>query len=154
MQPCENNCYLEKHISLLRSSYLKLTGLHLVDPQLSDFEAAEQIFNAPFAIVSHNTDPEPVFNYANRTAMTLFEMSWQEFTSMTSKSSAEPMNRKDRDRLLEQVRTKGFAQNYEGIRISKKGKRFIIKNVTVWNLIDEQGHYQGQGAIYDRWLYL
>jgi hypothetical protein len=48
----------------------------------------------------------------------------------------------------------GFIDDYSGIRISKGGKRFWIRNATVWNLIDANGARVGQAARFDRWDYL
>ena len=44
-----------------------------------------------------------------------------------------------------------MATGYQGLRISKSRRRFWIEDVTVWQLIDEQGTLHGQGAIYRRW---
>jgi len=37
---------------------------------------------------------------------------------------------------------------YSGMRIAKSGKRFMITDATVWNLIDERGLPQGQAAVF------
>jgi hypothetical protein len=48
----------------------------------------------------------------------------------------------------------GFIDDYSGIRISKTGQRFWIRNATVWNLIDMNGVRVGQAARFDHWDYL
>jgi hypothetical protein len=45
--------------------------------------------DAPYAVLAHNTDPDPRFIYANKTAQRCFEYSWSELTSMPSRLSAE-----------------------------------------------------------------
>ena len=153
-EPSPVNSYLVEHVNLLRNSYKHYLGKDLLDSQLSAGEIAKEIYTAPFVIVSHDTSPDPIFNYGNQAAMKLFEMTWQEFTSFPSRQSAEPPNRQERERLLQTVVTQGFIENYSGIRISKSGQKFLIKQVTVWNLIDRHHRYCGQAAVYSHWRYL
>ncbi|MEM9218193.1 MAG: MEKHLA domain-containing protein [Cyanobacteria bacterium P01_F01_bin.150] len=121
---------------------------------MADVAFAKDLFYAPFVVVSHNTDADPVFNYGNQAALSLFELNWDEFTTLPSRQSAEPPNREERSHLLHAVTTQGYIQGYQGIRISKTGKRFRIEDVTVWNMLDDQGNYHGQAAIYSKWTYL
>ncbi|MCP5228876.1 MEKHLA domain-containing protein [Accumulibacter sp.] len=141
-----------KHADLLCESYERLTGKRL--PGLAADPTALVLFDAPFALVSHGTEDDPVFNFANRTALDLFEMSWDEFTALPSRKSAEPVNREERARLLARVTRDGYIDDYSGVRISSSGRRFLIENAVVWNLIDGRGVYHGQAAVFDRWSYL
>ncbi|MGD1907720.1 MAG: MEKHLA domain-containing protein [Leptolyngbyaceae cyanobacterium] len=150
-EPSAANDYLAGHIQLLRDSYRHYLGLDLVDGSLSPVAAARQIYEAPYVVVSHNAAVDPVFTYGNQTALQLFEMTWSEFTQLPSRQSAEPPNREARDRLLAAVTSQGFISDYAGIRISKGGRRFWIRNVTVWNLRDAEGQYAGQAAVYSDW---
>lgn len=92
-----------------------------------------------------------MFNYANRAALQLFEMSWDEMTALPSRLSAGPMDRAERTRLLERVSRDGYIDDYTGIRIAASGRRFRIVNATVWNLADERGEYYGQAAMIPQW---
>lgn len=140
-----------RHAELLLRSYRHWTGLDLAAPDLSPEEASRWLFDAPFAVVSHGTEGEPIFNYGNRLALKLFEMNWQEFTALPSHLSAEPVNQAEREALLRTVTQKGFISDYSGIRIAKSGRRFRIGNATVWNLLDEQGEHAGQAALIRSW---
>jgi hypothetical protein len=60
--------------------------------------------------------------------------------------SAEAPERQARENFLRQVAERGYVDDYEGIRISKSGKRFPIADVTVWQLIDVDGTIRGQAA--------
>lgn len=137
------------HISRLISSYQDYTRTPF--PKPSDPAAIHQ---APYILVSHGTQPDPIFNYGNLAALKLFEMTWEEFTALASRHSAEPVGQAERDRLLEEVSAKGYIADYSGIRISKSGRRFKIENATVWNIIDTDGKPLGQAAMFDRWQYL
>jgi hypothetical protein len=121
----------------------------LIDSASSDIAALRlALWNAPRAIVAHGTEDDPVFFYGNRLALQLFEMSFDEFTRLPSRFSAEPLAREERSKLLERVTRQGYADNYSGMRIASSGKRFMIEDGTVWNLADEQGDYHGQAAVF------
>ena len=113
--------------------------------------AVDVLEQADFAVVSHGTQADPIFNYANALALRLFETSWAAFTAMPSRLSAEPLIQSERDRLLARVTQHGWIDNYTGIRISQQGKRFVIRNATVWNLLDESGQPYGQAALIKDW---
>lgn len=81
-------------------------------------------------------------------------MSWEQFTILPSRHSAEPASREERARLLAQVSNHGYIDNYAGVRISSSGRRFLIEDAVVWNLIDDRGSYHGQAAVFDKWSYL
>jgi hypothetical protein len=125
-----------------------LAGVH--DPR----ELSQRIFEAPFVLVSHGTEIDPVLNYGNRAALRLWEMSWEELTQTPSRFTAEAPKREERARLLEAVTSHGFIDNYSGVRISKSGRRFQIARATVWNLLNESGTGCGQAAMFDQWNFL
>lgn len=145
---------LSKHVWLLQSSLRKLTGIELIRGATSGAAVLEGLNQAHFAVVSHGPEKDPIFNYANPKALELFEMDLVQFTQLPSRKSAEAPNRAERERLLKTVSSQGYINNYKGIRISAKGKRFRIQNATVWNLVDEQGRYCGQAAMIPIWEYL
>ncbi|AOY78669.1 MEKHLA domain-containing protein [Moorena producens JHB] len=136
----------------LINSFHHWTGRSLIDISGSPMEIAQALFEAPFAVLSHNTESDPILNYGNRKALELWEMDWNQFTRLPSRYSAEPMEREERLRLLNQVTTQGYINNYQGVRISSTGKRFQISDVIVWNLIDEENNYCGQGATFSQWI--
>lgn len=152
--PDQANNYLEQHATIIADSYRRLLGADLLSPAQDSEPFARRLFHAPFAVVSHNIDPDPVFNYANLAALELFEFSWEEFTRLPSRLSAEPVNQAERDRLLAEVTEKGYISDYQGVRISKSGRRFLIKNAIVWNLSDSDRCYYGQAACFKGWRFL
>jgi hypothetical protein len=152
--PDESNNYQAQYAQLLTSSYRHWTGHDLVDPGLSAAGQARALYEAPFVVASHGTGEDPVFNYANRVALTLFETGWPDFVGMPSRLSAEPMERAQRAQLLGSVSRRGFINDYSGIRISTTGRRFRIRNATVWNLVDAHGAPAGQAVMFRDWEYL
>jgi PAS domain-containing protein len=116
-------------------------------------EAATQLFAASCAVLSAlgPLGSDHAFNYANRTALELFEYPWTELMGKPSSASAEPVHRDERRKLLDEVGRRGFIEDYSGIRISKNGRRFRIKKATVFNLSDDAGRYLGQAATFADW---
>lgn len=151
--PSEDNDYLAAHVAILRHSLRHWTRKELVDPRLNDTEAAHFLFHAPFVVVSHDTRKDPVFNYANRTALNLFAMSWEEFTALPSRLSAEEPEREERERLLLEVSAHGYIGHYRGVRIGRHGRRFTIEDALVWNLRSPSGAPYGQAAMFERWKF-
>jgi hypothetical protein len=142
--------HLNHFVSLLADSYARFTGRPLVQAAKAD-DLARRVWEAPFALVSHDTEPDPVFNYANLTALRLFEMCWNAFTQLPSRLSAEPVNRQAREALLRRVSEHGYIDDYSGVRISAQGRRFVIRDAVVWNVVDREGHYHGQAAMFEHW---
>ena len=153
-EPCKANHFLAEHAKLLIKSYRHLTGQHLVTETSDPAYAAQQLYEAPFFVASHNTESDPILTYGNRTAQTLFEMTWNEFTQTPSRFTAEEPNREERARLLQRVTTDGFIDDYSGVRISSNGQRFQIEQATVWNLLDGAGKRIGQAATFGQWRLL
>ena len=129
-------------------------GRDLLAGSFPPAELAEKVFHAPFVLVSHGTEADPVLNYGNAAALALWEMSWAELTRTPSRLTAEAPDREERARLLEAVKTRGFIDDYSGVRISKTGRRFRIAQATVWNLISETGRPCGQAAMFSHWEFL
>lgn len=141
-------------VQLIVNSLKHWTGRDLLAGGFSPSMLAETVFHAPFVLVSHGTEPDPVLNFGNAAALALWEMPWSELTRTPSRLTAEAPNREERARLLEAVARRGYIDDYSGIRISKSGRRFRILQATVWNLLDQHGHFAGQAATFSRWHYL
>ena len=152
--PGPANRYHVEHAEWLRRTFHALTGRDLIDPTLSPEAAAEALFHAPFVVLSHNADPDPLLTYGNRAALDLFALTWEELIQMPSRLTAEAPNRAERARLLAQVATLGYIDDYAGVRISHTGRRFLIQRATVWNLTDDQGRLGGQAATFREWRYV
>jgi len=128
---------------LLTASYLRLLGTPLVP---SGRDAAWLYHEAPFAVLAHNTDPDPRFIYANKAAQKCFEYSWDELIGLPSRLSAEAPQRAQRQSLLEAVARDGYLRGYRGERIAKSGRRFWIEAGVIWQLRDGDGISRGQAA--------
>lgn len=103
-------------------------------------------FSCP--VVSHGVQSDPIFCYGNEAALRLWAMKWDEFTLLPSRQSAEAAAtiQNDRSSLLKKALEKGYVENYEGVRISASGQRFMITETVLWNVSDEAGVRLGQAA--------
>lgn len=132
-------------------SYRHWLGADLLVPLPNVSVWASALWSASRVVVSHGVEPDPVFNYGNRAALERFGYSWDQFTRLPSRYSAEPLNRDERSRVLDDVRRQGFSCGYQGVRIAANGQKFRIHSAVVWNLIDDSGHYRGQAACFAEW---
>ncbi len=149
--PGPSNDFLAGHVDRLCSSHARLLGRALIDFPGAGAARAEAVYNAEFAVLSSGLEADPLFNYANRTALRLFELDWSRLLASPARESAEPDNQAQREKLMQQVRTHGAIEDYAGVRVSANGRRFMIEGATVWNVVDEDGRYHGQAATFPRW---
>jgi hypothetical protein len=133
---------------LLTDSHARLVGKPLFD---GDKDAAWLYRDAPFVVLAHDTRADPHFIYANCAAQTCFGYSWDEFLTLPSRLSAESDEQRERQALLERVHRDGFITGYRGVRIAKSGRRFIMADGVVWELIDASGKRRGQAATFSSW---
>lgn len=64
-------------------------------------QQAQALFDAPSVVVSHQTQADPVLCYGNKRALALWEMDLPTLTSTPSRLTAEPVERAERQRLLD-----------------------------------------------------
>jgi MEKHLA domain len=145
---CWTQILLNSYRQLLSSELLVGAALLPAEQQ------AQLIYLAPFVVVSHGTQADPVLNYGNQIALELWEMDWIQLTQTPSRLTAEPVNRSERQVMMAQAQQQGFIDNYRGVRISSSGRRFEIDRAIVWNLTDPQGQLCGQAATFANWQYL
>lgn len=142
------------HSACMARSFRRCTGRELLPGLFNPLGLARNLFEAPFVLVSHGIEPDPVLNYGNAAALRLWEMTWEEMTGTPSRLTAEAPERWERERLLAAVTERGFIDDYSGVRISKGGRRFRIQRATVWNLVTEEGGPCGQAATFSDWEWL
>lgn len=129
---------------LLSESFARLVGRPLCagDP-------AHALWHLPQPLVSHGTEADPIFRYANQAALALWEMDWDSFTRLPSRLSAQddPTIQTDRSRYLREAAERGWVSDYTGIRVSATGKRFRIAETILWTVTDATGRKHGQAAL-------
>ena len=139
---------------LLLDSYRHYIGNDLIERTPDAEQQARTLFEASFVVVSHGVEPDPILNYANQTALDLWELSWDRFIKTPSRLTTEPDERAERERLLTQARAEGYYDGYRGVRISSTGRRFRVEQALIWTVIDSAGRPIGQAATFSQWSHL
>ncbi len=151
--PFRQAAWVERTQRLL-DSYRHWLGVELIDRGGDPVAQSQRLFEAPFVVVAHDTQADPIFNYANRASLDLWETTLAALVQMPSRLTAEPVHRDERARLLERTARQGFVDDYRGIRIAASGRRFRIERATVWNVLDRAGEKIGQAATFSTWQFL
>ena len=137
-------------LPLLEASYRHWLGQPLPHP--ADLPEADVFAwlheRAPYALLAHGSESDPLFCYVNEQALRCFGYPRDEFIGMPSRFSASPKDRDERQRLMEAVGRQGYASGYEGWRVDKAGEAFQIHAGVVWNLVDAEGIRLGQAALF------
>jgi MEKHLA domain len=135
----------------LLDSYRHWLGRELIERGGDRFAESQRLFEAPIVVVAHDQQADPIFNYANRMALDLWEMDLACLLVTPSRLTAEPVHRAERERLLERTARQGYVDDYQGVRISSSGRRFRIERAIVWNVLDVTGLKIGQAATFSAW---
>jgi hypothetical protein len=119
----------------------------------------QELFACPTVVLAHDGsnpggDPGPRLTYANAAALALWERPWRELVGLPSRLTAEPQARGERARMLVQALERHAIGGYSGVRISRSGRRFQIRNARLWTLWDAEGQPCGQAAAFNDWWWL
>jgi hypothetical protein len=149
-----------RQVQRMLSSYARWTQSELcVDLGLGRLAGDAQavagiIYQLPWVVVAHGQGADPLFVYANRCAQALWELDWAAFTALPSRRSADPGHVAERSRWLATAAAQGYVTGCHGERVAASGRRFLIEQVTIWNVLDQAGAALGQAAAYRSWRHL
>lgn len=147
------------HSQRLLHSFQHYLGRPLL-PQQGDLGStdarsqAQQLFEAPIIIVSHGTEADPIFNYGNAQALALWALSWDAFTRLPSRQSAQAPEQPERAAMLAQAKAQGYFEGYVGDRATSDGQRFRMEDGIIWSVVDATGQNCGQAATFSRYHFL
>lgn len=145
--PDVSNGYYQEHVAMLLDNLKRLTGFDLAGTyNISDDELGKRVFEADFYLLSNDASKDAILNYANKKALDLWEMTWEGLTQTPARLTAKLDNRQKRDDAMRRVNENNFIEGYSGVRISKSGKEFLIKDVAIWNLFTKDGKPCGRAA--------
>jgi hypothetical protein len=139
---------------LLLNSFRHWTGRELLERVGDPDYQAHALFQSPLVVVSHGIEEDPLLNYGNKVALELWKLTWAQLVTTPSRLTAESVNRAEREWMLEQARIRGYLDTYRGVRISSTGRRFLVENAVVWNVVDAGGQRVGQAAAFSQWTWL
>ena len=108
----------------------------------------QNLFACGFPVLAHGAEQDPKLSYANAAALQLWGSRWDELIGMPSRLTAPNRERAERSNALGQAKRLDAVQNYRGIRISRKGRRFMINKARIWALWDAEEWVCGQAACF------
>ena len=114
----------------------------------------QNLFACGFPVLAHGTEQDPALSYANAAALQLWDSHWDGLIGMPSRLTAPDSERAERSSALGQAKRLDAVQNYRGIRISRKGRRFMINKARIWTLWDAEERIYGQAACFSDWWWL
>ena len=111
---------------LILASYRHWLQSELIPPATTPELTAKNLFEAPFVVLAHNTDADPIYTYGNRSALELWERDWEELVQMPSRQSAESSQQ------AQLVRNQPRAANVSVLKMSYFGICWIVpRNIRV-----------------------
>ncbi len=116
--------------------------------------SCQELFACGFPVLAHDGGPEPKLTYANAAALGLWDAPWDELVGLPSRLTAPTAEQAERSLALNKAKSEDAIEGYSGIRISRKGRRFMIQNARIWTLWDEQQHACGQAASFSNWWWM
>ncbi len=146
-----------KLVHLLLNSHQKAFGYPLFvnsSEKKSELINNEKLFSLGIVVMAHDTAKDPILNYSNALALHIWERTWSEMIGMPSRLTAPSEERSKRARAMENALLKNSISNYQGIRISSTGKRFLIRKARVWKIWDEHNNAYGQAAAFSHWQWI
>ena len=143
---------------LLIESYYRKVGKPLFEQEVEISDVAQVLWDCPYPVLAHDAateDPGPIFVYANKAGLDLFEAEWEHLIGTPSTKSAEPITdiQEDRAAALASAMQNGYIDDYEGNRISFKGTKFRISGATLFNVEAPSGERVGQAVVIRGWEY-
>jgi hypothetical protein len=143
--PGEENDFQDAFVQRVLASHARVTGRPLLSGH-----SGRDVWVGDFALLTHRGDPQAMLNYGNRFALDLWECDWDHFIATRSSATAPKEGRAAREAMMHQVTQNGFVSGYSGERISRTGRLFLIQDVTIWRLLEENGESFGIAAFFHR----
>ena len=116
--------------------------------------SCQELFACGFPVLAHDGSPEPKLTYANAAALGLWDAPWAELVGLPSRLTAPTAEQAERSLALSKAKCEDAIKGYSGIRISRKGRRFMIQNARIWTLWDKQQQACGQAASFSNWWWI
>lgn len=148
--------------ALVRQSNLILTSFEAtfrrplieISTSFTPETQAQVLFHCKIPVLSHDRitlddgTQTNVYNYANESALHLFNRTWEQQTKLPSSASAQltSAEQEERNALLAKCLAQGSAI-FSGVRVRQGSGQVVVKEGLLWNIMDWQtGLYCGQAA--------
>lgn len=128
-------------------SFRRLLGRELMPRSGNPAEDARRLFDLPQAVLAHDTSPAPLLDWANLAAAKAFDATPEALLGRPSADTAPADATADRRALFDKLAARGFVTGYSGVRVSLTGRRFVIDDVTVFEVTNAVGRPAGHAAV-------
>ena len=142
---------------LLLATHLEAFSQPLVaetPEEQSRLSRCQKLFRCGFPVLAHGTGDDPRLTYANAAALQLWETNWEALIGLPSRCTAPEEEQKERRSALGQAKRLEAMTGYCGIRVSRTGRRFMIRNARIWTLQDGERQISGQAACFSDWHWI
>ena len=147
--PDAANGFLGDFVLRVARSFAHVTGRDLfAEAGIDPMSPGESAWSGDFALLTHRGDADAMLNYGNRFALDLWECDWDQFIRTPSRATAPSDDVEERTVMMDQVARDGFVSGYEGRRVSRTGRLFVIRDVTVWRLAEPLSESFGVAAFF------
>ena len=144
---------IDEWVRLSSDSLKRLTGVSLLEVMDGVSTIHNVHDNERYAVLSHGNQTDPIYNYFNKGAFLTFQWPESEIYNLPSRYSApDGFVREDRTKMMQTVVDQQVRIIPIAIRQNKAGECFQLRNVTLWNVYDDDGIRVGQTAFFDRAL--
>lgn len=133
--------------TVILDSYRRLLGKDLFTRTGDAAGDARRLDDLPVAVLAHDGATPPLLDWVNRAAAAAFDATPADLIGLPSTATAPADAAADRQELFVRLRDRGFVTGYSGVRVSLRGRRFMIEDVTVYELRDRDGRAAGHAAI-------
>ena len=144
-------------VTLLLTSHQRAFGRPLIAAARAGQSmqlCCQDLFACGFPVLAHGTGSDPTLSYANAAALQLWETNWDDLIGMPSRLTAPETERAERRSALGEAESLKALKGYGGIRISRQGRQFMIRNARIWTLWDEEERSCGQAACFSDWWWI
>ena len=100
-----------EHTQLLLNSFRRWLGRDLIPRTGAAEDQARELFLAPFVVVSHGIESDPILSYGNRAALQLWEFDIPTLLVTPSRLTAEPAERDEVEHAVLAVPRPGGARD-------------------------------------------
>ncbi len=115
---------------------------------------SQELFSISIVVLAHNWGNDPLINYCNSDGLKLWRRRWNQMVGMPSRLTAPLGESKERNLNLKKALGANSVVGYQGVRVDSLGRRFLIKDASIWTIWTKKSFPCGQAASFSSWDYI
>jgi len=105
--------------------------------------------NGRFGVLSHGIQADPIYNYGNQAALTLFGHTIESLCRTPSRRSTLPTLEQNRATIIADIEKSDYGYFHNALRCSTSGKIWVMSEILYWKVYNDEGKHIGAAAFYD-----